>query len=177
MFPNAYTKNPNDHRCAERHRRWAVAIAAVMLAFAAMIPGSTAADEGKDAFAGAEKNASVAAQEHKDKTKGFNVRAQPWRGVLGKEKGKAVRIQLFKGNTYRFFIAVSRDVAAKGVAPVAQVVDAEFNRLAESGKPKDGVTVLEISPAATGMYMILIRADSSEKSPDEFAAAMIYGFE
>lgn len=172
LFPQRHLNHRGGLRIPAGHGLRLLAACAVLLATAA------GADEGKsDAFTAAATNAGTAAQEFKNKTKGFSVRAQPWRGVLGKEKGKAVRIQLFKGNKYRFFIAVGRDVAGQGVAPAAQIVDADFNRLAESGKAKNGVAVVEFSPDATAMYMVLIRADSTDKSPDEFAAAMVYGFE
>src|SRR5690349_18329569 len=53
---------------------------------------------------------------------GFDFRADIWERELSPEMGKAVRIQLFKGNEYRVCLAVS---PKSGVQIASQVLDAE----------------------------------------------------
>lgn len=86
---------------------------------------------------------------------GFEFRAEAWERDLRADLGKALRMQLFKGNDYRFCVAVP---ARSGVRIAATVLDFE-------GKPAGTMAVLEegwglvlsFKPKATGVYVIAVR--------------------
>jgi hypothetical protein len=106
-------------------------------------------------------------------SQGFDFRADIWERELSPEVGKAVRIQLFKGNEYRVCLAVS---PKSGVQIASQVLDAEGKPI-ESKTEKTsggwGVT-LYVTPKRTGVYMVTVRhAGGSQKKA---LCAMISGY-
>jgi hypothetical protein len=88
---------------------------------------------------------------------GFEFRAQPWERALSPDMGKALRVQLFKGNEYRFCVAAPVKSGARLAATV----------LGLDGKPQGQAATLEegwglvlsFKPKATGLYVIAIRQD------------------
>lgn len=86
---------------------------------------------------------------------GFVFRAEPWVRELQPQMGKAIKVQLFKGNDYRFCVAVP---PMSGVKITATVLDFE-------GKPGGKLrvvegewgVVLEYSPKKTGVYAVAVR--------------------
>lgn len=86
---------------------------------------------------------------------GYAFRAESWEKELKPEMGKAVRVQLFKGNDYRFCIAVPMN---SGVQITAAVLDVD-------GKPQGQLQsveagwglVLSFKPKKTGVYAVAIR--------------------
>jgi hypothetical protein len=104
---------------------------------------------------------------------GFDFRADIWERELSPEMGKAVRIQLFKGNEYRVCLAVS---PKSGVQIASQVLDAEGKAIeykAEKTPGGWGVT-LHVTPKRTGVYMVTVRhAGGSQKKA---LCAMISGY-
>lgn len=92
---------------------------------------------------------------------GYAFRAESWTRDLAPQMGRAVRVQLFKGNDYRFCVAVPMD---SGVKITAAVLDFE-------GKPRGDIQpvekgwglVLSFKPKKTGVYAVAIRqADGSK---------------
>jgi hypothetical protein len=93
---------------------------------------------------------------------GFAFRADSWTRVLTPQMGRAVRVQLFKGNNYRFCIAVPE---SSGVRITATVLDFD-------GKPRGDIRtveqgwglVLSFKPKKTGLYAIAIRQTTDGKA-------------
>jgi hypothetical protein len=86
---------------------------------------------------------------------GYAFRAESWTRDLSSKMGRAVRVQLFKGNDYRFCVAVPMD---SGVKITAAVLDFD-------GKPRGDLKpidqgwglVLSFKPKKTGVYAVAIR--------------------
>jgi hypothetical protein len=119
----------------------------------------------------AEQAALTLAKAHEKE--GFEFRADIWEKDLKADMGKALRIQLFKGNDYRFCIAVPPNSA---VHITATVLDFD-------GKPSGtlqpvaqgwGLT-LSFKPKKTGAYAIAIR-QTGEGRPHEVPCAVITGW-
>jgi len=85
---------------------------------------------------------------------GFNFRADIWERPLAPELGKAVRLQLFKGNDYRICVAVPQHA---GVNIEAHVVDATGQPVEEKTDSKGWGTVLTVKPKHTGVHVVTIR--------------------
>jgi hypothetical protein len=84
---------------------------------------------------------------------GFSFRADVWSKELKPDVGKAVRVQLFKGNEYRFIIAVP---PASGAVVGAAVLDFA-GKVASSQVGAEGesrTVVLAIEPKQTGVYLV-----------------------
>jgi hypothetical protein len=104
---------------------------------------------------------------------GFEFRAEVWQKDLDHKIGKAVKMQLFKGNDYRFCIAVPPD---SGVFVVAAVLDLE-------GQPAGMITpvqegwgcILSFKPKKTGVYVVAIH-QADEGKHREVPCAMITGY-
>ena len=117
-----------------------------------------------------ETAARLMPQQEKD---GFEFRAQAWINDLEPKMGRAVRMQLFKGNEYAFCIAVPQD---SGVHVTAAVLDFD-------GKPSGEIlpveagwgVVLFYKPKKTGMYVVTIRQTDAGKSKT-VPCAMITGW-
>lgn len=155
-FPTQHPKN--------RTLRTFLACMALLTAFA--VTSVSANDEKK-----AEDAVLLLAANHEPD--GFDFRADIWVRELSPEVGKAVKIQLFKGNDYRVCIAVPK---RSGVKIAAHVLDG-------NGKPIETVTevtddawglILHVKPARTGVYVVAIRnAGGDDKNT---SVAMISGY-
>lgn len=142
-------------------------LALLLLAMACVAsPGALARDKAE-----AEKAAHDLAKVMEKE--GFEFRAELWQKDLDDKVGKAVRMQLFKGNDYRFCIAVPPD---SGVFVVAAVLDLD-------GEPAGIITpvqegwgcILAFKPKKTGVYVIAIR-QSDEGRHREVPCAMVTGY-
>lgn len=102
---------------------------------------------------------------------GWIIREDAWGGDLGVGDKKAVTAQLFRGNSYMFFLATDVDNAVLRV----NLYDSE-GRLAESKSSQRGkFAFAEIKPRATGTYYALVEVVSS---PSERTGwALVYGFQ
>jgi hypothetical protein len=104
----------------------------------------------------------------------FVLRAEPWIKELRPDVGKAIKVQLFKGNDYRFCVAVS---PKSGVQITATVLDFE-------GKPGGKIRVvegawgviLEYQPKKTGVYVVAIRQTEAGKMRST-TCAMVTGYQ
>ena len=101
---------------------------------------------------------------------GWIIREDAWGGDLGVGDKKAVSAQLFRGNSYIFFLATDVEAATLRV----NIYDAEGN-LAESKSWQRGrFAYAEIKPRATGTYHAIVEILSS---PEERTGwALVYGF-
>lgn len=85
----------------------------------------------------------------------FEVRAEAWVKDLSPDIGKAVRVQLFKGNDYRFCVAVPLD---SQVRITAAVLDMEGRPSGELLPVEQGWgCILSFQPKKTGVYAVAIR--------------------
>jgi hypothetical protein len=102
--------------------------------------------------------------------KGWIIREDAWGGDLGEGDKKAVTAQLFRGNSYMFFLGTDVENAKLRV----NIYDAAGN-LAESKSWQEGkFAYAEIKPAATGTYYIVVQVLSSPE--DRTGWALVYGF-
>jgi len=101
---------------------------------------------------------------------GWIIREDAWGGDLGAGEKKAVTAQLFRGNSYIFFLATD----VEGAALRVNIYDSEGN-LAESKSWQRGkFAYAEIRPRATGTYYAVVEIVSS---PEERTGwALVYGF-
>ncbi len=101
---------------------------------------------------------------------GWIIREDAWGGDLGVGDKKAVSAQLFRGNSYIFFLATDVETATLRV----NIYDSEGN-LAESKSWRRGrFAYAEIKPRATGTYHAIVEVLSS---PEERTGwALVYGF-
>ena len=103
--------------------------------------------------------------------RGWIIREDAWGGDLGGGEKKAVTAQLFRGNSYMFFLATDVDGASLRV----NLYDAAGN-LAESKSWQRGrFAYAEVKPRATGTYYAIVEILSS---PEERTGwALVYGFQ
>ena len=103
--------------------------------------------------------------------RGWIIREDAWGGDLGKGEKKAVTAQLFRGNSYMFFLATDVDGAVLRV----NIYDAEGN-LAESKSWQRGrFAYAEVKPRSTGTYYAIVEITSSPE--DRTGWALVYGFQ
>ncbi|WP_009964374.1 hypothetical protein [Verrucomicrobium spinosum] len=139
----------------------------VVAVFALFAGGETRADEADDSEA-----AIIKLAEQQEKL-GFDFRADIWQRELKPDLGKAVRIQLFKGNEYRVCVAVP---PKSGVQIAAHVLDAEGKPVeskVEASEGGWGVT-LHVTPKRTGVFMVAIRRSGGKDKAT--ICAMISGY-
>ena len=123
-----------------------------------------------------EKAARAAAAKY-EKRKGFRLRQDFWSGVLSGVKGKAIRLQFFKGNKYRLFLAAAEAEKKAKTKLHVMVIDRAGNVIAES-RGGDNVATVEVKPPKTGAYMILMRAELPDKSSNRnIPTVLFYGYE
>lgn len=101
---------------------------------------------------------------------GWLIREDAWGGDLEEGGKKAVTAQLFRGNSYMFFLATD----IEGASIRVNIYDAEGN-LAESKSWQQGkFAFAEVKPRATGTYYAVVEIASS---PEERTGwALVYGF-
>ncbi len=130
-------------------------------------PQETRATEEEDA----EAAALALAKDQEDA--GYMFRAEAWTGPLVKDIGKAVRMQLFKGNEYCIGVAVPRK---SGVFITGAVLDFEGKPVGEIQPVLEGWGfLLFFKPKKTGVYIVTLREDEKGKLKDT-ACAIITGY-
>jgi len=85
----------------------------------------------------------------------FEVRAEAWVKDLQPDIGRAVRVQLFKGNEYRFCVAVPLDSQVHISAAVLDMTGAMTGELLPV---EDGWgCIVSYKPEKTGIYAVAVR--------------------
>jgi hypothetical protein len=110
----------------------------------------------------------------------FMLREDYWKGSVTPQTGKAVRLQFFKGNTYRFFFAIEPEKANAATTLSMRIYDAQSREVAVTqSKPSEIATALNFKPDSTGLYLILMGVDIAKGSNPyrDYPAVMFYGFE
>ncbi len=101
---------------------------------------------------------------------GWIIREDAWGGDLGKGEKKAVRAQLFRGNSYTFFLATDVEDASLRVS----LYDSEGNLVESKSWQKGRFAYAEVKPRASGTYIAIVEVLSS---PEERTGwALVYGF-
>lgn len=135
-------------------------LALILLSWAA-VPARASVD---DALSFAYEAANPYAEQ------GWIIREDAWGGDLGNKEQKGVTAQLFRGNSYIFFLATDVDGATLRV----NLYDSEGN-LAESKSWQRGrFAFAEIKPRSSGTYYAIVEVLNS---PEERTGwALVYGF-
>jgi hypothetical protein len=101
---------------------------------------------------------------------GWIIREDAWGGDLGVGDKQAVRAQLFRGNSYIFFLATDVDNAVLRVS----IYDSEGNLAESKSWQKGRFAYAEIKPRASGTHIAIVEVVSS---PEERTGwALVYGF-
>ena len=146
-------------------RRAAIALAFVLLGMVHL--PSAAARDSKEAPAAAMLLTKPLEED------GYQFRAEAWVKDLSPDVGKAVRLQLFKGNDYRFCVAVPPN---SGVKIAATVLDLQGKPAGTIQRVEDGWgLILGFKPPATGVYVVAIRQTPEGRSR-EVSCALITGY-
>lgn len=137
------------------------------LLFMLSLAGPLAASTGEEAEAAAQ----ALARDQEDA--GYMFRAEAWVGPLAKDVGKAVRMQLFKGNDYCIGVAVPRK---SGVHVSGSVLDFKGQPVGEIQPVLDGWGfLLFFKPKKTGVYVVTIHQAETGKL-EETSCAIITGY-
>jgi hypothetical protein len=108
------------------------------------------------------------------RTEHIEMRAEAWTKALGPKVGKAVRVQLFKGNDYRFCVAVPPE---SGVHVSGAVLDAEGKPVGEIKPLLSGWGfILYLKPAKTGTFMVTMHQLTTGKQGEEVPCVMMQGY-
>ena len=88
--------------------------------------------------------------------------------------GKAVRMQLFKGNEYCIGVAVPRK---SGIHITGAVLDLQAQPVGEIQPVQAGWGfLLFFKPKKTGVYVVTIRQDETQGKPADTACAIVTGY-
>lgn len=111
----------------------------------------------------------------------FTLRNDYWKGIVTTEKGTALRLQFFKGNTYRIFFGASTKVLPSTARLHLHLFDAKEKEVASvSGEPGEAAVVLNVEKARkTGLYLVLMRIEPREgpSTEVEVPSVLFYGWE
>ncbi len=108
----------------------------------------------------------------------FELREDYWSGRVSGKTGTAVRLQFFKRNTYRLFFATEAAEAAKGTKLEIRVFDRDNHQVAMSGAQEGSAVMAELDPPATGLYLVLMRAEIKQGSAErQLPCVLFYGYE
>jgi len=110
----------------------------------------------------------------------FLLRQDYWQGTLTTETGKALKLQFFKGNRYRFFFALSKDSLPDKALLHLHIYDKASHEVASAtSQNSSNVVDLDFKPKSTGLYLVLmsieVPKDSSARTG--IPAVMFYGYE
>lgn len=103
--------------------------------------------------------------------RGWIIREAAWGGDLGEGDKKAVTAQLFRGNSYMFFLATDVDGAFLRV----NIYDAEGNLAEGKSWQRGRFGYAEIKPPSSGTYYAIIEILSSPEERTPWA--LVYGFQ
>jgi hypothetical protein len=117
--------------------------------------------------------AALALARDQERLGGYSFRAEVWTGSLPRDLGKAVKMQLFKGNEYCIGVAVPRK---SGVRVTGAVLDFQGQPVGEIQPVLDGWGfLLFFKPKKTGVYVVVIRQEDGAKRRDT-ACALVTGY-
>ncbi|HEY2572564.1 MAG TPA: hypothetical protein VGH65_00800 [Verrucomicrobiaceae bacterium] len=109
-----------------------------------------------------EAEMAVAKLVHPLEKAGYDFRADVWERELKPDLGKAVRLQLFKGNEYRVCVAVAEH---SGVQIEAHLLDINGENIEAAVDKRGWGAVLTAKPKHTGVYIVTIRQAGGKPKP------------
>jgi hypothetical protein len=151
-----------------------------LLAVSLWLAGPLSAQKASDFPEDSPHHAALAAAEPYFANENFELRQEFWGGELSGEKGKAVRLQFFKGNTYRVFLAGPLVAMKVGGRLNVALVDPSGRKVGKaSSKEGEGAVVLKLEAKQSGLYMVLMSIDPPKAAPRDASlpCVMYYGYE
>lgn len=118
-----------------------------------------------------EAEMAIAKLVHPLEKAGYDFRADVWERELKPDLGKAIRLQLFKGNEYKVCIAVSEK---SGVQIEAHVLNEDGEKIETDADKRGWGVVLTVKPRRTGVYVVTIRQAGGK--PRIATCTMIMGY-
>lgn len=109
----------------------------------------------------------------------FMLRQDYWKGDLTTELGKALRLQFFKGNHYRFFFAVNPSQLPKNAQLHLHIYDKASHQVAAISSPDNShVVELQFTPKSTGLYLVMMSIEVPENSSalTGIPSVLFYGY-
>jgi hypothetical protein len=111
----------------------------------------------------------------------FSLRQDYWKGDLTTRAGTALKLQFFKGNTYRLFFGVAPSALAPGAILHLHLIDSSNAEVSHAaGKPGEAAVALHFeNTLKTGLYLVLMRVElpPGPLTETEVPAAMFYGWQ
>ncbi|MCB1066454.1 MAG: hypothetical protein KDN20_26490 [Verrucomicrobiae bacterium] len=111
----------------------------------------------------------------------FTLRNDYWKGTVSTDSGTAVRLQFFKGNTYRLIFGVSTDHLPKTARLHLHIFDSKEKEVSTvAGEPGQAAIVLNFEKnRKTDLYLVLMRIEPQvgPTAPVEVPSVLFYGWE
>jgi hypothetical protein len=141
-------------------------LGALGLSIALLFFGARAAGDDTE-----EAEMAVAKLVHPLEKAGYDFRADVWERDLKPDVGKAVRLQMFKGNEYAVCIAVAEH---SGVQIEAHLLDVNGENVETAVDKRGWGVILKAKPRHTGVYVVTIRQAGGRSKTA--TCAMIMGY-
>ncbi len=110
----------------------------------------------------------------------FSLRQDYWNGTLTSFTGTALKLQFFKGNTYRLFFGATPSALAPGATLHLVLLNAENEEVAAvTGEPGAPAVALHLEGAPkTGLYLAVMRVETppGPLAETEIPAVLFYGW-
>lgn len=111
----------------------------------------------------------------------FSLRQDYWQGILTTKTGKGLKLQFFKGNTYRLFFGVAPSALPKNGTLHLHLYNAAGEEVAHApGEAGKAAVALHFeNTLKTGLYLILMRVElpPGPLAEEEVPAVMFYGWQ
>ena len=95
--------------------------------------------------------------------KGFKVREDFWSGTCKPDEKKTVKIQLFKGNEYWFWLGIDEDFGDISF----DVFDTAGNKVSSEATSSDLAKGVRVTPARTGTYVAVFTITLKSTPPGQ----------
>ncbi|MEO0414861.1 MAG: hypothetical protein AAF226_07915 [Verrucomicrobiota bacterium] len=102
---------------------------------------------------------------------GFEVREENWSGEGKSHEPKLIKHQLFRGNSYWFWMATS----IPGAISIVDIYDEMGNSVSIETFSKDGMSGASVLPPKTGVYFIRVEVQA-EKKGSTIDWGLTYGY-
>ncbi len=111
----------------------------------------------------------------------FTLRNDYWKGMVTTDSGTAVRLQFFKGNTYRLFFGTSVDHLPETARLHLHIFDSREREVSTvSGEPGQAAIVLNFeNRRKSELYLVLMRIEPQPgpTAPVSVPSVLFYGWE
>ena len=110
----------------------------------------------------------------------FSLRQDYWRGDIGLQTGRAVKLQFFKRNHYQLFFGAAPPALPPGARLHLHIFN-EANEEVAHGVGEEGVAAATLAfdnTLATGIYLVLMRIEAppGPLADAEIPAVLFYGW-